>query len=61
MPTPEDDEDSARKTRSLAALAVVLALAVAALYLVIHLRQEGEIEDCLMRGRSNCDQMIDAR
>jgi hypothetical protein len=53
------DNDSERQTRALAALAVVLALAVAALFLVQHLRREGQIEDCLMAGRSNCDALID--
>lgn len=54
-----DKEDSERQTWSLAGLAVVLALAVAALFLVQHLRREGQIEDCLMAGRSNCDALID--
>lgn len=54
-----DKDDSERQTRSLAGLAVVLALAVAALFLVQHLRREGQIEDCLMAGRSNCDALID--
>ncbi len=53
------DPDAERQTRSLAGLAVVLALAVAALFLVQHLRREGQIEDCLMAGRSNCDALID--
>jgi len=53
------DDDSDRQTRSLAGLAVVLALAVAALFLVQHLKRESRIEDCLMAGRSNCDALID--
>ncbi len=53
------DNDSDRQTRSLAGLAVVLALAVAALFRVQQLRREGQIEDCLMAGRSNCDALID--
>ena len=53
------DDESDRQTRSLAALAIVLALAVAALFLVQHLKREGQIEDCLMAGRSNCDALID--
>jgi len=55
------DDDGARQTRALAALAIVLALAVAALFLVQHLKREGEIEDCLMAGRSNCDALIKAQ
>ena len=53
------DDDSERQTRSLAGLAVVLALAVAALFLVQHLKRESDIEDCLLAGRSNCDALID--
>jgi hypothetical protein len=52
------DEQAERQTRALAGLAIVLALAVAALFLVQHLRREGQIEDCLMAGRSNCDALI---
>ena len=59
MKDPRDKEDAERQTRSLAGLAVVLALAVAALFLVQHLRREGQIEDCLMAGRSNCDALLD--
>ena len=56
-----DDEERNRQTRSLAALALVLALAVGALYLVQHLRREGEIEDCLLAGRRNCDALTQGR
>ena len=56
--TDPRDEDPDRQTRSLAGLAIVLALAVAALFLVQHLRRESQIEDCLMAGRSNCDALI---
>jgi hypothetical protein len=52
------DEQAARQTRALAGLAIVLALAVAGLFLVQHLKREGDIEDCLMAGRSNCDALI---
>jgi hypothetical protein len=55
------DEDAERQTRALAGLAIVLALAVAALFLVQHLKREGEIEDCLMAGRTNCDALIEGR
>ncbi len=48
----EDDDD--RATRSLAALAVVLFLALAALYIIVRLCEQGEIGDCLMQGRTNC-------
>ena len=52
------DEDAERQIRALAGLAIVLALPVAALFLVQHLNREGEIEDCLMAGRANCDALI---
>jgi hypothetical protein len=43
-----------RRTRSLAALAVILFLAVIAIYLVQRLRTAAELQDCLMSGRTNC-------
>jgi len=54
---PEDDDD--RQTRSLAGLAVILAIIVASLFLVQHLSDLSTLQDCLMQGRSNCVQ-IDA-
>lgn len=61
MPEQEDDDESGRQTRGLAALALLLAIALIALYLFVHLRREGEIEDCLMAGRTNCDALIQSR
>ncbi len=55
------DEDAERQTRALAGLAIVLALAVAALFLVQHLKREGDIEDCLIAGRTNCDALIEGQ
>jgi len=52
------DEDSARQTRGLMALALVLGLALAASYLVERLRKEGLIEDCLLAQHSNCDALL---
>ena len=49
-----DDDDDNRRTRSLAALALVLFLALVALYIIEQLRERGAIEDCLMQGRTNC-------
>ncbi|HUH84474.1 MAG TPA: hypothetical protein VLX85_07675 [Stellaceae bacterium] len=54
----DDEDDDDRATRSLAALAVVLFLALVALYIIVRLRERGEIEDCLMRGRTNCAPVI---
>jgi hypothetical protein len=56
MDHQDDDDDHA--TRSLAALVVVLFLALVALYIVVRLREQGEIEDCLMQGRTNCAPVI---
>jgi len=54
-----ENDDGPRQTRGLMALALVLGLALAASYLIERLRKEGQIEDCLFAGRSNCDVLID--
>ena len=61
MDDKRHDDDGDRQTRALAGLAVVLALAVAASFLIQQLKREGDIEDCLMAGRTNCDALIDDR
>lgn len=43
-----------RVTGSIAALALVLALVVAGLFLVQTLRHKATLEDCLMSGRISC-------
>jgi len=58
MEEKHDDDDSRRQTRSLAGLAVILALAVIAFFLIERLKREGEIEDCLLAGRTNCDALV---
>lgn len=51
----EDEQaEENRVTGSIAALALVLALVVAGLFLVQALRQKGALEDCLMSGRMSC-------
>ena len=55
------DEDGARQTRSLAALAVILALLVIGLLLAHVLRRGSAVEDCLMAGRINCDRLVTGR
>jgi hypothetical protein len=52
-------EEADRQTKALAALALIIALAVIALIVVQQLRRDGQIEDCLLAGRSNCDALID--
>ena len=56
-----EDEETDRRTRGLAALAIILFLALVASYLIQSLRKEGEIEDCLLAQRLNCDSLVDAR
>jgi len=61
---PDEDElgrqqDADRQTKALAGLAIVLALAVVALFVIQHLKIEGEIEDCLLAQRTNCDALIE--
>ncbi|HKW52080.1 MAG TPA: hypothetical protein VJO12_00190 [Stellaceae bacterium] len=65
MPKKTDRDDARsqqeadRQTKALAGLAIVLALAIVALVVVQHLRRQGQIEDCLLAGRANCDVLID--
>jgi hypothetical protein len=56
----EDDErrDAERQTKALSGLALILALAVVGFYLVVHLHKIGQIEDCLLAQRSNCDALL---
>ena len=52
-------QEADRQTKALAGLALIIALAVISLFVVEHLRREGQIEDCLLAGRPNCDALID--
>ncbi len=54
----EDEEAADRQTASLAGVAITLLLLVVGLFLVHELHTKAVIEDCLMSGRSNCDQLI---
>ena len=55
MADPHDDgpEPDSRRP-ALIGLALVLALVVAAYFLVTALRKNADLEDCLMSGRRNC-------
>ena len=53
QPPDEDNHDQSR-SRALIGLLIVAVLVVAAVYLVHALRNESNLEDCLMSGRSNC-------
>ena len=53
--------DADRVTTSLAGLALALLLVVVGLFLVQHLRDKARVEDCLLSGRINCDQLVSQR
>lgn len=53
-----EEREENRVTASLAGLALALSLVVAGLFLVQHLRDKARIEDCLLSGRLNCDQLL---
>ena len=54
----EEQETANRQTASLAGVAITLLLLVLGLFLVRALHTQAAIEDCLMAGRSNCDQLV---
>jgi hypothetical protein len=55
----EEEKTAAdRQTASLAGVAITLLLLVLGLFLVRELHAKGMIEDCLMAGRTNCDQLV---
>jgi hypothetical protein len=54
-----DREDADRRTAGLAAIVVVLVLLIGGLLLTRTLHKKSLLEDCLMAGRRNCDQLID--
>ena len=56
-----EQAEANRVTASLAGLAAALLFVVVGLTVVHHLRDEGRVEDCLMSGRNNCDQMVAER
>ncbi len=63
MPTPppdpaRDGEEADRRTSGLAAIVVVLLLLIGGLMLTKTLHNKSVIEDCLIAGRRNCDQLV---
>jgi flagellar biogenesis protein FliO len=52
----EDGDDGAdqRRSAALIGLIIILALAIAGVWLVRELREKSRLEDCLMSGRTNC-------
>jgi len=53
-----DREDADRRTAGLAAIVVVLLLLIGGLLLTRTLHRKSQIEDCLMAGRRDCDQLV---
>lgn len=53
-PDDEDSADEARISSSLAALAVVLFLIVASVYVMQVLKKASDIEDCVLSGHRDC-------
>ena len=49
-----DDEGDQRRSAALIGLIIILALAIAGVWLVRELREKSQLEDCLMSGRTNC-------
>jgi hypothetical protein len=55
MAQPPDDHDGeTSRLPVLVGLLVVVVLVVVAVYLMHALRNESQLEDCLMSGRTNC-------
>jgi hypothetical protein len=52
--TPDKGNHEQSRSRALIGLLIVAVLVVAAVYLVHALRNESNLEDCLMSGRTNC-------
>ena len=60
MSEPQDNDDEPDSRRpALIGLLLVLALVVAAYFLVNALRKNADLEDCLMSGRRNCGPVIE--
>ena len=53
-----DREEADRRTAGLAAIVVVLLLLIGGLLLTRTLHKKSVLEDCLMAGRRDCDQLI---
>jgi flagellar biogenesis protein FliO len=49
-----EDEADQRRSSALIGLIIILALAIAGVWLVRELREKSALEDCLMSGRTNC-------
>lgn len=54
MPDDRRDDDHDSRRPALIGLLVVVALVVAGYFLMTSLRNNANLEDCLMSGRKNC-------
>lgn len=54
----EAEEQANRQTASLAGVAITLLLLVLGVFLVHALHAKGQLEDCLLAGRRNCDVLL---
>jgi hypothetical protein len=53
-PNDHDDDGDGNRRGALIGLVITALLVVAGYYLMTMLRHQGQVEDCLMAGRSNC-------
>ena len=53
-PGDGDHDADQRRSAALIGLIIILALAIAGVWLVRELREKSALEDCLMSGRTNC-------
>jgi hypothetical protein len=51
---PDDDDGGGSRRGALIGLAIAAVLVIAGYYLMTALRNQGNMEDCLMSGRTNC-------
>jgi hypothetical protein len=49
----------ARDRQNLAAAIVVVILIIAGVWLMTNMRRNGQVEDCLMAHRRNCDALLE--
>jgi len=53
-PNDTDDDGGGNRRGALIGLVITALLVLAGYYLMTVLRRQGQMEDCLMSGRSNC-------
>ena len=53
-PNEPDDDGGANRRGALIGLVITALLVIAGYYLTTMLRHQGQVQDCLMSGRTNC-------